>query len=133
MTDSTNAVEQQVRLVQEEDELRLIAVADLGKRLEELRDDPHQHCRPQSRLVPYRGQLEAGDDPAAVGRGSDEVGDVELRLAEELRATSLLEADERAEEDADGLRRQSPDSAKLVLPGVRVEIGQESAQVGEVE
>ena len=33
-------LEQQMRLVQEEDELRLIAIADLGKRLEKLRDDP---------------------------------------------------------------------------------------------
>src|SRR3546814_5305815 len=35
-------VEQQMRLVEEEDELRLVGVADFGKRLEHLRQQPEQ-------------------------------------------------------------------------------------------
>ena len=106
-TESTNAlrraVEQQVRLVEEEDELGLVEVADLGQRLEQLGQQPHQRGREQLGLVLHRGQLEARDDPAAVGRGAQQVGDVELRLAEELVAAAVLQPDQRAQQHADGL------------------------------
>ena len=91
-------------LVEEEDETRLVAIADLGQLLEELRDEPHEHRGPQPWLVLDGGQLEARDHAAPVRVRAQKVGDVELRLAEELVAATGLERDERAQEDADGLR-----------------------------
>ena len=78
-------------LVEEEDEPRLVAIADFGKLLEELRDDPHEDRRPEPRLVLHRRELEARDDPPPVRGGADEVGDVELRLAEEVVSAALFE------------------------------------------
>ena len=78
-----------MRLVEEEDEPRLVAIADLRKLLEELGDEPHEHGRPEARLVLHRRELEAGDDSAPVGSGAKEVGDVELRLTEELVAPAV--------------------------------------------
>ena len=47
------------------------------------------------------GQLEEADDPGAVGRRSEEVQYVELRLAEEDVGALLLENDDRAQQDSD--------------------------------
>ena len=85
------AVEQKMGLVEEEDEPRLVAIADFGKLLEELRHEPHEDGRPESRLVLHRRELEAGDDPSPVRGSADEVGDVELRLAEEVVSAALFE------------------------------------------
>ena len=112
---------------------RLVSVADLGKLLEELGDDPHEHRRPEPRPVLHRGQLEARDDSAPVGRRAHEVGDVELRLAEEVVSATLLEADERAEQDADGRGREPADASELVLARVGVEEREQRAQVREIE
>ncbi len=87
-------VEQKVSLVEEEHDSRLVAIADLRKLLEELGDDPHEHCRPQPWPVLHRRQLEARDDSPPVRCGAQEVCDVELRLAEEVVPAALLEADQ---------------------------------------
>src|SRR5215213_7996883 len=99
-----------MRLVEEEDELRLGDVADLWELLEELREEPHQHRREELRLVLHGRELEAGDDPAAVRRRPQQVCDLELRLAEELRAAAVLELDERPEQHADRRRRDATDA-----------------------
>ena len=125
--------EQQVRLVEEHDELGLGQVAGLGQRLEQLGDEPHQRRRPQLGLVLHLGQLDAGDHAAAVGRDPQQIGDVELRLAEELDPAAGLQADERAQQHPHGLRRQAADALELGLAGVGVEEGEQRAQVGEVE
>ena len=114
-------VEQQVRLVEEEHELRLRQIADLGQRMEQLGQHPHQRGREQLRLVLHRRQLEARDDAATVGRRPHEVGDLEHRLAKELVAAAVLEADKRAQQDTDGLRREAADARQLGLPVVRGE------------
>ena len=95
---------------------RLVAVSDLGKLLEELRNEPHEHRRPELRLVLYSGELQTRDDAAPVRRRAQEVGDVELRLAEELGSPSRLESDERAQEDADRLGREAADALQLPRP-----------------
>ena len=120
-------------LVEEEDEARLVAIADLGKRLEELGDKPHEHGRPQARLVLYRGELEARDDAAPVRSGAEQIGDVELRLTEEFVAAARLQRDERAQENAHGLRGETADALELGASGIGVEIREERSQVGEVE
>ena len=118
VTESRNdfvaSVEQQVRLVEEEDELRLVEIADLRQLLEELREHPHQHGREERGLVLDRRQLEARDHAAAVGRGADQVGDLELRLAEELRAAAVLELDERAQQHADRLACDAADPGQVL-------------------
>ena len=63
---------------------RLVEITDLRQVLEALREQPHQRRREELRLVLHARQLEARDDPAPVRRRSQQVGDVELRLAKEL-------------------------------------------------
>ena len=137
VTESMNAlrrlVEQQVCLVEEEDELRLVDIADLGERLEQLGEQPHQRGREELGPLLHGRQLEARDQPAAVGRGAQEIGDLELRLAEELVAPTILEPDERAQEHADRRRREAPDAGELGLALVRGEEREQRTQVGEVE
>src|SRR3954471_20450351 len=126
-------VEQEVRFVEEEDELRLVEVTHLGKLLEKLREQPHQRGREQLRFVLHRRKLQAGDQPAPVGRRTQQVGDVELRLAEELGASAVLETDQRTQEHTHRLRRQTADAGELCLAVVGVEEGQQRAQVGKIE
>ena len=126
-------VEQQVRLVEEDDELRLGQVARLGQRLEQLGDQPHQRGRPQRRLLLHGGELDARDDPAAVGREPHQVRHVELRLAEELGAAAGLEPDERAQQHADRRGGEPADPLELGLAGVGVQEREQRAQVAEVE
>ena len=126
-------VEQQMGLVEEEDELGLVQVAGLGQLLEELGQQPHQHRGEEGGLLLDGRQLEARDDPAAVRRRAEKVRDLELRLPEELVAAAVLEADERAQEDPHGLRRQAADALQLGLSVVGVEEGEQGAEVGEVE
>src|SRR3954471_18362983 len=126
-------VEQEVRFVEEEDELRLVEVTHLGKLLEKLREQPHQRGREQLRFVLHRRKLQARDQPAPVGRRTQQVGDVELRLAEELGASAVLETDQRTQEHTHRLRRQTADAGELCLAVVGVEERQQRAQVGKVE
>jgi hypothetical protein len=125
-------VEEQVRLVEEEDELRLIEVADLRQLLEQLRHEPHQDGREQPRAVLYRGELEARDDTSAAGCVSQQVADLELRLAEELGAAAVFEFDQRAQEYADRLTGDTADPFQVLLPGVRVEMREQRTQVGQI-
>ena len=123
-------VEEQVRLVEEEHELGLVEVAGLRQVLEQLGEQPHQRGREQRRLVLHARQLEAGDHAAAVRRRAQQVGDRELRLAEELVAAALLEPDQRAQQHADGGGGEAADALELRLALVGVEEGQQRAQVG---
>ena len=104
--------EQQVRLVEEEDELGLVEVARLRELLEQLGDEPHHHRREQPGLVLDGRQLEAGDHAAAVRPDPHQVGDVELRLAEELGPAAGLQ---RRRASAAG-RRRSPARARRCPP-----------------
>src|SRR3546814_7488096 len=71
-----------MRLVEEEDELRLVGVADFGKRLEHLRQQPEQEGRIELRA---RHQFVGGEDvdiDAAILVGADHVLNVERRSEE---------------------------------------------------
>ena len=63
-------VEQQVRLVEEEHELRLVGVADLGQLLEQLRQQPQQERRVEPRRLHQLVGGEDVDDAAAVRRSA---------------------------------------------------------------
>ena len=117
-TDSTNALldpsNRRWASSRKKTSFGLSRVSDLGKALEELGDEPHEHGRPQAGPVLHGRQLEAGDDAAPVGGGAQEIGDVELGLAEELGAPARLERDERAQEHADRLRGEAADPLQLL-------------------
>ena len=97
-------VEQQVRLVEEEDELRLFRIADFRQVLEQFGQHPEQERRVE---LGRRHQLVGGQDvdhALAAGTGLDQVVEVEHRLAEELVAALLLEREQRRA----GWRRPTP-------------------------
>src|SRR5207244_3853674 len=93
-------VEEQVRLVEEEHELRLLRVAGLGQVLEQLRQQPKEQRRIQPRRIE---QLVGGEDvdrAFAAGR-LHQVLEREHRLAEELRRALVLEREKPALDRAD--------------------------------
>ena len=106
-------VEEQVRLVEEEHELGLVEVADLGQVVEEVGEQPHEERRVQRRLVGDAGHLEQADDAAAVGCGAQELGRVDLGLAEEHVGALVGEGDELAQDDADGRAREAAEALEL--------------------
>ncbi|MBB4714075.1 hypothetical protein BJ965_003957 [Streptomyces luteogriseus] len=84
-------VEQQVRLVEEEHQPRLVDVAELGQIVEEVGEQPHQKGREQLRPVLHGAQLQDGDDaPPVLGR-AQQLARVELRLTEEAGRALRLE------------------------------------------
>ena len=108
-------VEEQVCLVEEEDELRLVEVALLRQVLEQVGEQPHEERREQLGPVLDLRQLEARDDPLAVGGGAQEVARVELRLAEEGVGALVREGDEVAQDDARRRRGQAAGALKVRL------------------
>ena len=61
-------VEEQVSLVEEEDQLRLRQISRLRQVVVQLGQQPHHEGREKLWLVRDVGKLEAGNDPAAIGR-----------------------------------------------------------------
>ena len=104
--------EEQVRLVEEEDELWLVEVADLGEVREEVREQPHQEGAEQRGTVLQRGQFEGGDGAAAVGANSEQVLGVEGRLAEELLGALRLELRDLAQDHARGRGGDAADARR---------------------
>ena len=122
-----------MRLVEEEDELRLLRVADLRQRLVEAGEEPHHERAEQRGPVLHVGQLEDADDAAAVIGQAQEVLDLELRGAEERIGLLLLELDDLADDHAGGGGRDPAVLGHLGLALVRVEVVEQRAQVLEVD
>ncbi len=125
-------VEEQVRFVEEEDELGLFSIADFGHALEELRQQPQQESGIELRRLHQLVGGEDVDDSMAVLVGLQQVVDVERGLAKEFVAALLLERDQIALDGADAGRR---DVAVLrsVLRRVIADVLQHGAQVFQVE
>src|SRR6516164_4631008 len=70
------AVEEQVRLVEQKDELGLVEIADLGQLLEELREQPKQERRIKARRIHQPLGRKNIDDAATIGSGAQEIVDV---------------------------------------------------------
>ena len=123
--------EQQVRLVEEEHELGLGLIADLGQRLPQLRQHPQQEHRIEPRLLHQLVGGEDVDDAAAVRRGAHEILDVERRQAEEMARALLLQHENAALDRAD---RGGRDVAVLggQLLAALGDVVDDGAQVGEV-
>src|SRR5690606_22704252 len=96
-------VEEQMRLVEEEHEARLLQISDLGQMLEELREQPQQEHAVDTRRME---KLVRGKNihDAAVAVAPQEIVDVEHRLAEESIAALRLEREQSALNRADGSR-----------------------------
>src|SRR5690606_25776992 len=136
-------VEQQVRLVEDEHQLRLFQIADFRQLLEQLRQQPQQEGGVQARL---QDQLRGGEDAdhaAAVVVDPHDVGQVQRRLAEELLAAVLLQAQQGALDRGDGRGADQAVGGRYLLafPGHQVEQGaqvvqvqqQQAAVVGQLE
>jgi len=93
-------VEEQMGLVEEEHQLGLLGVADLGQALEELGEHPQEEGGVERRRL---HQLVGGEDVdhALVAVGLEQIVEVERRLAEELVAALLLEREQAALDGAD--------------------------------
>ena len=124
--------EQQVRFVEEEHELGLLGVADLGQLLEQLGKQPQQQCRVQL----GRGHEPVGgeyvDDAASLAVGAHEVVDAQRRLAEKAVAALLLELEEPALYGAYGRARYVAVLGEISFC-VRADVVEHRAQVFEVE
>ena len=95
------AVEQQMRLVEEEYELRLVGVADLWQHLEQFRQQPQQEGRVK---LGRAHQLVGGQDvdlPAPVGGQRHHVGQFQRRFAEQRIAALVLQHEQLTLDRAD--------------------------------
>ncbi len=125
-------VEQQMRLVEEENELRLVEIADFRQLLEQLRQQPQQERRVEPRALHQLVGDQDVDGAAAVAAGTHQVLQLQRRLAEELGAALVLQHQKLA---LDGADRGLGDIAVLrgQFVGVLGEEGQHGAHVLEVE
>ena len=120
-----------MRLVEEEHELGLVAVADFGQALVQLGQQPQQQRRVHLRRLHQPVGGEDVDHALAVD-GLQQVVDVQHRLAEELVGALLLEREQPALDGADRGRRHI---AVVGLEFLRVvpDMLEQRAQVLEVE
>ncbi|MCY1236427.1 hypothetical protein D9M72_490810 [compost metagenome] len=125
-------VEEQVRLVEEEHQLRLVRVAHLGQFLEQLRKQPKQEGRVKTRVHHQLvGRQHRNRAAPVIGRAHD-VGDLQRRFAEEMFRTLLFQDQQFALDRADG---GLGDEAELVgkLGRVLAHIVEQRLQVLQVE
>src|SRR6476619_734734 len=82
--------EEEVRLVEEKDELWLVQIPHLRQLVEELGEQPHEHRGEQPWLLLDGGELQARDHGARVVCRPQQVTDLERGLTEELRSAAVL-------------------------------------------
>ncbi len=121
-----------MRFVEQKDELRLVEVADFGKPVEQLGQQPKQERRVEARRIHQLLGGENIDDAAAVGRELQEIDDVERRLAEEFVGALLFEHEQAALDDAD---RRRGDVSVLAAQrrGALAHFVDDGAQILEIE
>src|SRR5690606_21646224 len=125
-------VEQQVRLVEDEHQLRLFQIADFRQLLEQLRQQPQQESGVQARLEDQLRGGEDADHPAAVVVDAHDVGQFQRRLAEELLATVLRQPQQGALDRRHRLRADQPVLGGNVL-ALGGDQGQQGAQVVQIQ
>ena len=125
-------VEQQVRFVEEEAELGFFGIADFGKRLEQLAEQPQQERRIE---LGARHQLVGGEDvdhPAPVVVELEQVSNVERWFAEEMLAALAAQLKQRSLDRTDRLLRHiAIGDGQLV--GLIGAFGKHRLQIVEVE
>ncbi len=118
-------------LVQEEDELGFVDVADLGEIVVDLGQQPHHEGAEELGPILHVGYLEDAHESAS-GPRLEQILDVEFGLAEEGLGALLLEFDNLAEDHANGGRRQPAVLGHGLLAFIAVEEVQRRAQVRQV-
>ena len=101
-----------MRLVEEEDQLRLVRVAHLGQHLEQLRQQPQQERRIKPGRVHQLVRRQNADPPCARGIDRHQVGQIQRRFAEQLRRRPRSPAPEAAA----GWRRPIPSTPARSAP-----------------
>jgi hypothetical protein len=125
-------VEQKVRLVEEEDESRPLGIAHFREVLEQLRHQPQEEGRVETRIHHQPVGGEYADRPASVAGGAHQVRDLQRRFAEEVACALLFEDQQGALDRADGLARDIA-VAHADLVGALGNVGQQRLQVLHVE
>ena len=125
-------VEQQVRLVEEEHQLRLFRIAHLGQRLEQFGEQPEQEGRIELRAAHQPVGGEDVDHPAPLLVDGKKVVDLQRRLAEEHVRALALEAQQLPLDRADAGLGHIAVGARQVLR-ILVSEAQHGLQVAEVE
>src|SRR5580765_7602044 len=121
-----------MRLVEEEDQLRLLRIAHLGQLLKQLAHQPQQKRRIQLRRLQQLVRRENIHDAPAARVRLNQVLDIQRRLAEELVASLLPQRDKPALNRAYARRRNIP-IVRLELLRVIERIRQHRLQVFEVQ
>ena len=125
-------VEQQVGLIEEEDQTRLLRIPDLRQLFEQFRQQPQQEGRIQTRTVHQPGGIQHIDLAPAVQADADDVLQLQGRLAEEGRAPLLFQLKNRPLNGGDRGWGDMADLASDPL-GVLPDIGQKAAQIVDVQ
>ncbi len=121
-----------MRLIEEEDQARLLRVADLGQLLEQFGQQPQQEGGVQARAVHQsRGVQHVHLAPAVQGC-AHHVLQTQGRFAEEGLAALLLQLKQGPLDGGDGGGRDVADLAADSL-GVLADIGQQGAQILKVQ
>ncbi|MNH14790.1 hypothetical protein D3C79_743880 [compost metagenome] len=86
------AVEQQVRFIEEQCQQGLVGIAALGQLLEQLGQQPQQEGRVDlRRLVHQTAGIQQMDSPAAIGIRTQQIFQLQRRLAEQRLGTLLFQ------------------------------------------
>ena len=125
-------VEQQVRLVEEEHQLRLVLVAHLGKRLEQLGEQPEQVGRIQLGAAHQPVGGEDIDETAPARIDAKQVVHLQRGFTEEAIRPLAFETQQAALDRADRGLRNAPVLAAHRI-GIVGSMGEQTAQVREVE
>jgi len=127
-----NLLEQDVRLVEEEQQLRLRLVADLREGVVQLRKEPEHEGAEEARLVDDVRQLEERKHAFASVRACHEIVHIEFGLAEEVGGTGRLEI-HNGSKDYGGRRRRHPAvPIELGMPPFGGQVAEHFAKVREV-
>ena len=121
-----------MRLVEEEDQLRLVRISDFGQTGEQFGQQPEQEGRIEIGAADQLFRFQDMDEAAPVDVGLEQVHDVERRLAEEFFRALVLQHQQLPLDRADRGRRDIA-VALLEVGGVLRHEGQHGAQVFQVE
>ncbi len=125
-------VEEEMRLVEEENELRLFRIADFGKFLKKLRQHPEEECRVEFRRLHQAVGGEDVDDAAPVAVDMNEIVKLKRRFAEEILPALLFKRQEAPLDRADRrLRDVSVFQRQFVC--ALADIDQQRAQILQVD
>jgi hypothetical protein len=119
-----------VDLVEEEDEDRLVRSPTSGSSSKSSASTHMRKVEKSAGSSPMSARSSTEDDPAAVRRGADQVGDLHLRLAEERVAALGLQPRHLAQQHPAVAVEIPPIALRSAFPGP--EVGEGGAQVLQV-